>query len=115
MELDLGNNPNFDFTQEFHPSYHETDFVCNIYKYTVYRMTPANLFSQEIEYFTMLHEASNEIAFLGVKWILQGKVLRVQTRMCISKGDTEVFGFVADELVDIITKKKLEDIKSEKH
>ncbi len=77
-------------------------------------MTPANLFNQETEYFAMIDEASDERALFALKWILYGKFLQVKTRLCITQGDEETFGFVCDALVELLTKNKLEEIKSEK-
>ena len=65
-----------------------------------------------VEYFTIHDSENGEIALLGIKWILNGKILKVETSMLITKGDEQVFGFISDALIERLRKKKIKEMKN---
>ena len=101
----------FDFSQEFLPVNYKPLF--QIYRFNIFRLTPNDLFPEkDIEYYSIVDEASGELAMLGVRWIPEGKNYRIKTRLLVArKGDTELFGYIAEAVLDRLGEKIMKDLK----
>ena len=114
MDFDFGKNSGIDLTQGFLPVYN-LDLRYSIYRFNIYATHPDNVFGeQEIEYYSILDESNGDSGMLGIKYILNGKVLQLRTKLCITQGDVEVFTLICEELCERLSKKKMAQLKSKR-
>ena len=112
MSFELDNNKDIDLLQEFLPM-HISDVVEAIHRFNIYKATPNLLFFDEnINYYAILDEETSERALLGIKWILNGKILELKTKLLIGEGDEEMFQLILEELVERLSQKKIADMKN---
>jgi hypothetical protein len=105
----------FDFEQEFLPVNYKPLF--KIYRFNIYRLTPASLFPRENEqYFSFLDEQADEVAMFGVMFIPNGdKNFDIKTRLLTGrKGDLETFQYVAEAVLDRLSDNIIKDLKNKK-
>jgi hypothetical protein len=102
----------FDFSQEFLPVNYKPLF--RVYRFNIFRLTPNDLFPEkDIEYYSLVDEASGELAMFGVMWILEGKNYRMKTRLLPGrKGDWETFQYIAKVVLDRLGDRIIKDLKN---
>ena len=114
MEFDFPSNKMIDLTQAFDEVL-STALVDSIYRFKIYRTTPSNVQQfDKVEYFSVFDSETQDMATIGVLFILHEKTLQVQTKVCISQGDVEVFQFVFEELIERMSQKKMVELKKNK-
>lgn len=102
---DTKNSCQINLKQEFKSIYHEKDFICKIYRFSIYKMEPSKQLSQdEVDYYVIVDDetGSEEICVLGIRWNKNPPMLHAQTSILVGHGDPETFWYVVDSLVNTI-------------
>ena len=114
MEFDFPSNKMIDLTQAFNAVIN-IDLLDTIYRFGIYKTTPSNLVPlDEVEYFSLYDTETQDMATIGVLFILHEKTLQVKTKVCINQGDAEEFQYVCEELVERLSQKKMAELKKNK-
>lgn len=108
MKFDFGIQ-DIQFNQEFLPTY-SIDLKFRIYRFNIYQLHPSNIFQHgHIEYFSIIDEETGkgDIAVFAVRWSKRYPTLIAERQMLVLHGDTELFGYICDALIDFLEMDKL--------